>query len=179
MRYVETGLDGLWVVELEPNTDERGSFTRTYDHDEFAARGLDPSVRQCSTSFNVRAGTLRGMHFQAAPHEEVKLLRCTRGAVFDVAVDLRPASPTHRRWFGVELSQDNGRQLYIPRGFAHGFQTLVDDAEVLYYMGTDYVPDLARGVRWDDPAFGIEWPEPPAGWRIMSERDANYPDYLP
>ena len=177
MRFVETGLEGLWLIELEPHADERGSFARTYDHDEFAARGLDPAVRQCSTSFNVRAGTLRGLHFQAAPHEEVKLLRCTRGAVFDVAVDLRPESATHRRWFGVELTPDNARQLYIPPGFAHGFQTLADASEVHYSIGTDYVPELARGVRWDDPAFGVQWPEPPAGGRIMSERDATYPDY--
>ena len=138
---------------------------------------MDPTVAQCSTSFNARAGTLRGMHYQADPHGEAKLVRCTRGAVHDVIVDLRPDSPTHRRWFGIELSADNGTALYVPVGMAHGFQTLEDGSEVLYMMGHEYVPDAARGVRWDDPGFGIEWPEPPAGGRTISARDAAYPDY--
>jgi dTDP-4-dehydrorhamnose 3,5-epimerase len=133
-------------------------------------------VVQMSTSFNRRAGTLRGMHFQAEPHGEDKLVRCTRGAVFDVAVDLRADSPTLHRWHGVELSADNGIALWIPRGFAHGFQTLTNGAEVLYAMSTPFVPGSGRGVRWDDPAFGIAWPEPPPGGRTMSDRDAAYPD---
>jgi dTDP-4-dehydrorhamnose 3,5-epimerase len=177
MRYVETPLEGLWLLELEIHADARGSFARTYDHAEFDRRGLDPVIRQCSTSFNPRAGTLRGMHFQAEPLAETKLLRCTRGAVFDVAVDLRPDSPTYRRWYGVELTADNGREMYIPKGMAHGFQTLVDDSELLYHMSADYSAEHARGVRWDDPAFGIEWPAPPGGERIISERDATYPDF--
>lgn len=175
MRFIEAPLAGAWVVEPERLGDERGFFARTFDRDEFAARGMEPAVVQCSTSFNARAGTLRGLHHQSEPHGEPKLVRCTRGAVFDVIVDLRPGSPTHRRWHGVELSAENGRALYVPPGLAHGFQTLEDSSEVLYMMGREYVPEAASGVRWDDPAFGIEWPPAPA--RVMSERDRDYPDY--
>jgi dTDP-4-dehydrorhamnose 3,5-epimerase len=173
--FSEAGLSGAWLIDLERLEDERGHFARTFDRDEFAARGLEPRVVQCSTSFNARVGTLRGLHYQAAPHGETKLVRCTRGAIYDVVVDLRPDSPTHRQWLGVELSADNGRALYVPTGCAHGFQTLEDGSEVLYMMGHEYVPDAARGVRWDDPAFGIDWPS--VSQRIMSERDAAYPDY--
>jgi dTDP-4-dehydrorhamnose 3,5-epimerase len=133
---------------------------------------------QCNASFNAKKDTLRGMHYQADPHGESKLVRCVRGAIFDVAVDLRPGSETQLGWHGVELSAENGRAFYIPAGFAHGFQTLTDDSEVLYQMGHAYVPEAARGVRWNDPAFGIEWPEP-AGNRVLSERDASYPDFRP
>lgn len=171
MRFVETPLAGTWVVELERLADERGHFARTFDAEVFADRGLDARVPQMNTSFNRRAGTLRGMHFQAAPHGEAKLVRVTRGAIFDVAVDLET-----RAWFGVELTADNDRSLFVPAGFAHGFQTLTDDAEVLYVMSAPYVAGAASGVRWDDPAFGIAWPEPPAGGRTISERDATYPD---
>ena len=166
----ETGLGGLLEVHPERHADARGHFARTYDVEQ-----LGPVV-QMSTSFNVHAGTLRGMHLQAEPHGEDKLVRCTRGAVFDVAVDLRPGSPTLHAWHGVELSADNGVALWIPRGFAHGFQTLTDDAEVLYAMSTPFVDGAGCGVRWDDPAFGIAWPEPPPGGRVMNERDAGYPD---
>ena len=166
----ETGLGGLLEVHPERHADARGHFARTYDVEQ-----LGPVV-QMSTSFNVHAGTLRGMHLQAEPHGEDKLVRCTRGAVFDVAVDLRPGSPTQHAWHGVELSADNGVALWIPRGFAHGFQTLTDDAEVLYAMSTPFVDGAGYGVRWDDPAFGIAWPEPPPGGRVMNERDAGYPD---
>jgi dTDP-4-dehydrorhamnose 3,5-epimerase len=166
----ETGLGGLLEVHPERHADARGHFARTYDVEQ-----LGPVV-QMSTSFNVHAGTLRGMHLQAEPHGEDKLVRCTRGAVFDVAVDLRPGSPTLHAWHGVELSADNGVALWIPRGFAHGFQTLTDDAEVLYAMSTPFVDGAGYGVRWDDPAFGIAWPEPPPGGRVMNERDAGYPD---
>ena len=166
----ETGLGGLLEVHPERHADARGHFARTYDVEQ-----LGPVV-QMSTSFNVHAGTLRGMHLQAEPHGEDKLVRCTRGAVFDVAVDLRPGSPTLHAWHGVELSADNGVALWIPRGFAHGFQTLTDDAEVLYAMSTPFVDGAGYGVRWDDPAFGIAWPEPPDGGRVMNERDASYPD---
>jgi dTDP-4-dehydrorhamnose 3,5-epimerase len=177
MRFVETPLAGAWVIEPDRIEDERGFFARTYDRDTFAAHGLDPAVVQCNTSFNARAGTLRGMHFQAAPHGEPKLIRCTSGAIFDVIVDLRPGSDTHRSWFGVELSADSGRALHVPSGLAHGFQTLRDASEVLYMMGHEYVPSAASGVRWDDPAFSIAWPQ--VGERIISERDRAYPDYRP
>jgi dTDP-4-dehydrorhamnose 3,5-epimerase len=166
----DTPLSGLLEVHPERHADARGHFARTYDVEQ-----LGPIV-QMSTSFNVHAGTLRGMHLQAEPHGEDKLVRCTRGAVFDVAVDLRPGSPTLHRWHGVELSADNGVALWIPRGFAHGFQTLTGDAEVLYAMSTPFVAGSGHGVRWDDPAFGIAWPEPPPGGRVMNERDASYPD---
>jgi dTDP-4-dehydrorhamnose 3,5-epimerase len=179
VRFIETPVAGALVVEPQPIEDGRGFFARTFSRADFSARGLDARVDQCSASFNARAGTLRGMHYQAAPHGEVKLVRCTRGAIFDVAVDLRPESPTYLRWAGVELSADDGRALYVPHGCAHGFQTLVDAAEVLYQISTPYVPAAARGVRWDDPAFGIDWPAPPAGGRTMSARDAEYPDFDP
>jgi dTDP-4-dehydrorhamnose 3,5-epimerase len=162
-------LDGVRIVEQERFVDDRGFFARTYD-----VAALGPVV-QMSTSFNLRGGTLRGLHFQAAPHEEAKLVRCTRGALWDVAVDLREDSPTRHRWHAVELSQENGLALFIPEGFAHGFQTLVDETEVLYAMSVAHVADAGRGLRWDDPAFGIDWPAPPPGGRTMSPRDASYP----
>jgi dTDP-4-dehydrorhamnose 3,5-epimerase len=175
-----TELPGVAVVELEPNGDERGSFTRTFDAELFAAHGLDARIVQCNTSFNARAGTLRGLHCQAAPHEEGKLVRCTRGRVFDVAVDLRRDSPTHCRWLGLELDAAGVRSLFVPAGCAHGFQTLVDESEVNYQMTCAYVPEASLGVRWDDPAFAIDWPEPPPGGeRILSPRDRAFPDYLP
>lgn len=178
MRFVQTPLPGAWVIELELLGDERGWFARTFDAEEFAARGMNPAVAQCNASFNARRGTLRGLHYQAAPHGESKLVRCVRGAIFDVAVDLREDSPAYRSWHGVELSADNGRAFYIPDGMAHGFQTLVDDCEVIYQMGERYEADAARGVRWDDPAFAIGWPDP-QGERVISERDASYPDFAP
>jgi len=177
VRFEQTPLRGAWVVEPERIGDERGYFARTFDSAEWTARGMDPAVVQCSTSYNARAGTLRGMHFQVAPHGEPKLVRCTRGSIHDVIVDLRPTSPTHRRWFAAQLSAENGRALYVPVDMAHGFQTLEDDSEVLYMMGRGYVAAAASGVRFDDPAFGIEWPEPRAGRRVISERDVGYPDY--
>jgi dTDP-4-dehydrorhamnose 3,5-epimerase len=176
VRFTETPLSGAFVIELDLLTDERGHFARTFDAAEFADHGLDPAVVQCNTSLNARRGTLRGMHYQAHPDGEAKLVRCTRGSIFDVAVDLRPDSETYCRWFGAELSADSGRMLYIPVGMAHGFQTLTDDAEVHYQMSHRYVPEQARGVRFDDPAFGIEWPVPDP---IVSERDAGYPHFRP
>jgi len=178
MVFVETSLPGAWVIELEQLADERGWFARTYDADEFRARGLDPNVAQCNASFNARRDTLRGLHYQAEPHGESKLVRCVRGAIFDVAVDVRPDSSTYRRWHAVELSAEDRRAFYIPAGLAHGFQTLTDDTEVLYQMGSRYVAEAARGVRWDDPALAIEWPKPQAG-RIISVRDASFPDLQP
>lgn len=170
MRLVRTPLDGVLLVEPERLRDERGYFARTYDSAQMAP------IVQMSTSFNVRAGTLRGLHFQRDPHGEAKLVRCTRGAIFDVAVDLRPGSPTRHGWFGTRLSADDGLAMLIAPGFAHGFQTLADDTEVLYAMDAPYVGDAASGVRWDDPAFAIDWPDPPPGGRTMSARDAGYPD---
>ncbi len=177
MRFLETSLPGVIVIEPERLSDERGWFARTFDREEFRARGMNPEVIQTNASFNARAGTLRGMHYQADPHGETKVVRCVRGAIFDVAVDVRDGSPTRGRWHGVELSEGNGLGLYVPAGFAHGFQTLGEDSEVHYLMGTGYVPHAARGVRWDDPAFGIEWPPAPPGGRVISDRDGAYPDF--
>lgn len=173
-----TKLAGVSIVELEPCVDERGSFTRTFDADVFAAHGLDARIAQCSTSFNRWPGTLRGMHYQIHPQAEGKLVRCTRGRIFDVAVDLRPDSPTHMQWMSVELVADGLCSLFIPEDCAHGFQTLEDESEVYYQMTTAHAPDLYRGVRWDDPAFAIRWPEPPGGKRIISDRDCEFPDYV-
>jgi dTDP-4-dehydrorhamnose 3,5-epimerase len=175
VKFVETPLPGAWVVELEELGDERGWFARTFDAEEFRGLGLNPDVVQCNASFNHHGGTLRGMHYQAEPHGESKLVRCVRGAIFDVAVDLRPASPTYLAWHGVELGVENRLAFYIPAGFAHGFQTLTDNSEVLYQMGNPYVPDATRGVRWDDPALGIAWPELD-GERTISAKDRSYPD---
>jgi dTDP-4-dehydrorhamnose 3,5-epimerase len=177
MRFLRTPLPGAWVIELDRLGDERGWFARSFDAEEFEARGMNPAVVQCNVSANTLNGTLRGLHYQAAPHGESKLVRCARGSLFDVAVDLREDSPTRGQWHGVELSAAAGNAFYIPAGLAHGFQTLEDDTEVHYLMGDPYVPEAARGVRWDDPAFAIEWPPAPAGGRIISERDAIYPDY--
>jgi len=159
------------VVELVRLEDERGFFARSFCQREFEAQGLNPRLAQCNVSFNHRRGTLRGLHFQAKPHEEAKLVRCTRGAIWDVAVDLREGSPTRLRWHAVELNAENRLGLYVPEGFAHGFQTLADDTEVLYQMSEFYHPELARGVRWDDPNLGIRWPLPDP---ILSERDRGY-----
>jgi len=172
-------VSGAYLIEPEPIADERGLFARTFCAEEFARRGLDARVSQCNTSANRRAGTLRGMHYQAAPHGEAKLVRCTRGAIFDVAVDLRPSSSTYLRWAAAELTADNRQAFFIPAGCAHGFQTLADDSEVLYQMSTPFVPGAGRGVRWNDPAFGITWPEPPPLGRTISERDRVYPDLTP
>jgi dTDP-4-dehydrorhamnose 3,5-epimerase len=173
----ETPLAGAFVIELEPVLDERGFFARTFDAETFRDHGLDPCVVQCSTSFNSKSGTLRGMHYQAAPDQECKLVRCTRGRIFDVIVDLRPDSETYCRWFGLDLAADGWRELYVPKDFAHGFQTLEEESEVYYQISHGYVPEHARGVRWDDPAFAIEWP--PVKERTMSDKDRNYPDFRP
>jgi len=175
MRFVPTTLRDAYVIEPERYEDERGFFARVWCHDEFADQGLVPDLAQCSISRSSLAGTLRGLHFQNPPHEEAKLVRCTAGAIFDVIVDLRPDSPTYAEWFGVELDAERGTSLYVPKGFAHGFQTLVDGAEVLYMISDPYVPAAASGVRWDDPAFAIEWPAADA--RTISGRDLAWPDY--
>jgi len=172
MIFDETKLPGAFEIRLEPRSDERGFFARTWCQREFEAHGLKARLVQCSLSFNARKGTLRGMHYQAAPHEEHKLVRCTAGAIFDAIVDLRTASPTYRRWFAAELTMDNRRSLFIPPGFAHGFVSLTDDTEVYYMISVAHAPQFSRGIRWNDPAFAIEWPLPPA---VISERDAAYP----
>lgn len=172
MIFVPAPLAGAFVIELKRLEDDRGFFARSFCREEFEKHGLNPSVDQCNVSFNPRRGTLRGMHFQADPHAEDKLVRCTQGVIWDVIVDLRTGSPSYAKWFGVELSASSRRALYIPKGFAHGFQTLSDDAEVLYMMAESYHPGFARGVRWNDPAFAIEWPiaDP-----IISDRDRALP----
>ena len=174
MRFSATGLPGVVVVDIEPRTDERGAFARLHCPDEFAVAGFPFEPAQTSLSRNPHLGTLRGMHYQPAPHGEVKLVRCIRGRIFDVAVDLRTESATYRRWVGAELSWDIGRALLIPEGVAHGFLTLEPDTDVLYQIAPKYEPGHEAGVRWDDPAFGIDWPAAP---KVISPRDASYPDY--
>jgi dTDP-4-dehydrorhamnose 3,5-epimerase len=172
--FVATPLAGAYVVELERNLDERGFFARTWCRREFARHGLDVDIVQASISYNRRAGTLRGMHFAWPPSREGKLVRCERGAIFDAIIDLRPSSPTFARHFAQELNEDNRLALYIPPGFAHGFQTLADDTEVLYMMTDFYRPELAGGVRFDDPEFAIRWPRPVS---VITERDRTYPAF--
>ncbi len=175
MIFSGTVLDGVVEIEVEQRLDERGLFARTWCREEFRRAGLRAEIVQCSLSFNRRRGTLRGLHYQTAPHAEAKLVRCTRGAVYDVALDLRPESPTFRRWTATELTAENRRALYIPEGCAHGFLTLEDNTEVFYQMSESYHPEAARGVRWNDPAFGIVWP---AEVTVISERDRCYPDFV-
>lgn len=172
--FVETFLKGAFVVDLEKREDDRGFFARAFCQREFAEHGLEVQVAQCNISFNERKGTLRGMHYQVSPFEEAKLVRCTRGSIYDVIIDLRGDSRTFGRPFGVELTARNRRMLYIPREFAHGFQTLEHDTEVFYQMSQYYSAEHSRGVRWNDPAFGIEWPPDE---RIISERDQQYSDF--
>ena len=172
MIFKETKLQGAYIIEPELLEDERGFFARTWSREEFAARGLDANLVQCNSSFNKQRGTLRGMHYQTAPHEEVKLARCTAGAIYDVIVDLREDSPTRSQWIAMELSAANRLMVYIPKGFAHGFQTLADETEVFYQVSEYYHPESARGVRWDDPAFGIDWP---LEISVISERDRSHP----
>lgn len=172
MTFAETILEGAYVIHLERIEDERGFFARSFCQREFAAYRLKVDVAQCNVSFNKQKGTLRGMHFQLPPRAEAKLVRCTRGAIYDVIIDLRPDSPSYCQWVAVELTADNFAALYIPEGFAHGFQTLQDNSEVLYLMFGFYAPDYASGVRWDDPAFGIQWPLTNP---ILSEKDRSYP----
>jgi dTDP-4-dehydrorhamnose 3,5-epimerase len=175
VRFQATDIVGAFVLELEPYVDERGSFARIWCRDELAAHGLSVELAQSSISRNRRAGTLRGMHLQNAPHQEAKLVRCTRGAIFDVVVDLRRDSETYKDWVGVELEDESGSALYVPEGCAHGFQTLTDETEVMYMISRPYAPEAAAGVRWDDPAFGIEWPDTDV--RTISERDLSWPDF--
>lgn len=175
MRFILTPLKGAYLVEPELLTDERGFFARTWCRREFREHGLNPDLVQCNLSFNKKKGTLRGMHHQAAPHEEAKLVRCTAGAIYDVIIDLRPASATFKAWYSVRLSADNRKMIFIPAGFSHGFMTLADDTEVFYQMSAYYAPQCARGIRWNDPAFDVSWPDAPA---VISEKDNSYPDFL-
>jgi dTDP-4-dehydrorhamnose 3,5-epimerase len=174
MRFVETPLQGAYIVEPERFEDERGFFARTWCQREFAAHGLDSDLVQCNISFNHQKGTLRGMHFQVPPHAEAKLVRCTNGGIYDVIVDLRPASESYLQWMAVELTAENRKALYIPKGFAHGFQTLAEATEIFYQMSEFYAPDYARGFRWNDPLFKIDWPE---AITVISGRDQGYADF--
>lgn len=176
MRFSLTAIEGVVVVDIDPATDDRGAFARLHCPEEFAAAGHPFVPAQTSLSRNTRAFTLRGLHYEAAPHGEAKLVRATRGRIFDVAVDLRPGSPTYLAWTGAELSAENGRALLIGRGMAHGFITLEDDTDVLYQIDRIFEPGHGQGVRWNDPAFAIAWPAEP---RVISERDATYPDHPP
>jgi dTDP-4-dehydrorhamnose 3,5-epimerase len=175
VRFVETGLPGAFLIEIDALPDSRGWFARTYCEREFREHGIDCRFVQCSISFNERKDTLRGMHYQAAPAEEDKLVRCTRGAIYDVIVDLRHGSATRLKWFAAELSETNARALFVPKGFAHGFKTLLGASEVSYQISALYDPGSARGVRWDDPALGIVWP---GGEPILADRDRSYPDIV-
>ncbi len=173
MNFSETPLRGSYVLDIEKIEDKRGFFARSFCQKEFAIMGLNPCIAQCNISFNSVAGTLRGMHYQISPHAETKIVTCITGAIFDVIIDLRSDSCTYLQWFGIELSGDNYRLLYVPQGFAHGFQTLVDNTTVHYQISEFYNPESARGIRWDDPVFNISWPQNDN--RILSDKDASYP----
>ncbi len=175
MIFTELDLKGAFTIDIEPRDDERGFFARTWCENEFQEHHLNPSLVQCNISFNKHRGTLRGMHFQVEPFPEAKLVRCTMGAIYDVIIDLRPASPTFTRWSAVELSALNRRSLYVPVGFAHGFQTLADNSEVFYQMSEFYHRECAHGVRWDDPAFRIEWPD--SQTPIITASDRRFADF--
>ncbi len=175
MQFRETPVAGAFVIEPERRVDQRGFFARVFCERELGDRGLERSVRQINTGFSPRTGTLRGMHYQLDPHAEVKIVRCVRGAAFDVVVDLRPGSPSYTRWYGIELTADNGLQLYVPKGTAHGYLTLKNDTEVVYSTSSPYAPDAARGVRYDDPAFAIAWP---TEVRVISDADSSWPLFV-
>ena len=174
LKFLPTDLAGAYLIDIEPLEDERGFFARNWCRREFEQHGLDTKHAQFSISFNKKCGTLRGLHYQTKPHEEAKVVRCTRGIIYDVIVDMRPESSSFMKWIAVELSAENRRMIYIPRGFAHGFQTLTDNTEVLYQISEFYHPKFAKSLRWDDPAFGIKWP---SAERIISERDRQCPDF--
>ena len=175
MIFLPTSLPGAFIIDIERREDDRGFFARTWCRREFEEMGLNAELAQCNTSYNRRRGTLRGMHWQSAPNAEAKLIRCTRGAIWDAIVDLRPDSPTYLQHVGVELTADSRRALYVPEGMAHGFVTLEDDSEVFYQMSEFFEPAAARGARWNDPAFGISWP---VSDPILHPRDAGYPDFV-
>lgn len=174
MIFTETKLKGAFVLEPERREDQRGFFARTFCQNEFEAHGLNPRVVQCNIAYNKRKGTLRGMHFQDPPHQEAKLVRCTKGAIYDVILDLRPGSPTYKQWVGAELTEENHKMLYVPEGFGHGYQTLSEVTEIIYQVSEFYAPQSARGVRHNDPAFGIKWPLPVTA---ISPADESWPDH--
>lgn len=174
VKFTPAGIDGAFEIDLERRTDDRGFFARAWCEGEFAQHGLSTHIAQVNVGTSTKTGTLRGMHYQLAPHAEAKLVRCGRGAVYDVAVDLRPESATFRRWHGCELSAGNGRMLYVPEGCAHGYLTLADDTELTYFASVPYAPGAARGVRHDDPAFAIRWPGPV---KVISPADASWPAF--
>jgi dTDP-4-dehydrorhamnose 3,5-epimerase len=173
--FNETNVKGAFLIEPEKFEDHRGFFARSFSQTEFLEHGLRAQFVEAGISFNLRAATVRGMHYQAAPHAQAKLVRCTQGAIYDALIDLRPDSPTYKQWFAHELSAQNRLMLYIPEGCAHGFQTLVDEAEVFYQLSAGYAPASERGVRWNDPVFGITWPV--TDGVILNDRDRNYPDF--
>ena len=174
MRFLETSLKGAFILELEERKDDRGAFARTFCMKEFADHGLKPTVAQCNLSYNYKAGTLRGMHYQVPPAVETKLVRCTRGKIYDIIVDIRPGSPTYLQHFGIELTEENHKALYVPEMFAHGYQALTDMAEVAYQVGEMYTPGCERGIRHDDPALGLKWPMKPT---VMSDKDKSWPAF--
>ena len=174
MKFSKTELSGAYVIEIEKIEDQRGFFSRVWDKNEFKKQGLSSELIQCSVSFNKNKGTLRGMHYQISPSEEIKIVRCTQGKIFDVIIDLRKDSKTYKKWIGIELSQDNYKMLYIPKGFAHGFLTLDENTEIFYQMSNEYNKETAQGIRWNDPTFSINWP---SKITIMSERDMNFELY--
>ena len=175
MKFIPTKIPGAYLIEIQPIADDRGFFSRTFCIDEFQQHGLNSNFVQCNVSFTSQQGTIRGMHYQVAPHTETKLVRCTRGAIYDIILDLRPESPTFKQWVATELTANNHQMFYIPSGCAHGFQTLVDDTEVLYQMSGLYSAGAAKGVRWNDPAFEIEMP---LAVSSINERDKNYLDFI-
>jgi dTDP-4-dehydrorhamnose 3,5-epimerase len=174
VKFTQAGIPGAWIIERVAAHDERGSFTSTWESDLFGNRGLMPSIDQASTAHNLQSRTLRGMHFQASPFEQVKLVSCSAGAIYDVTIDLRPHSPTFKHWFGIELRAETGLCLYIPAGCAHGYLTLHENSIVNYLISGKYSPNHALGVRWNDPAFGVRWPAMPS---VIAPRDAQYPDF--
>jgi len=175
MIFTPTPLEDAFLIDIEPKEDARGFFARTWCRQEFAARGLDNQIAQESVSYNRLRATVRGLHFQQSPHEETKIVRCIRGAIFDVVVDLRPGSSSYLRWQGYELTADNRRAVYVPKGFAHGFQTLAEHCDIAYQISQSQMPEAASGYRYDDPAFGIAWPLPVS---MISERDLNWPKFI-
>jgi dTDP-4-dehydrorhamnose 3,5-epimerase len=176
MRFTETPLPGAYLIDLDKRTDERGFFARVFSIEEFAEAGLETQFVHMNNSLSIPQGTLRGLHYQLAPKQEVKLLRCIRGSLYDVILDIRPDSPTFGKSFGAELSAENRRMMYVPKGFAHGFLTLTEHAEVVYFVSEVYSPKLERGIRWDDPQFSVKWPAIP---QVISERDLSHPNFDP
>ena len=177
MKFTETNLKGAFVIEQELNTDDRGFFARVWCQNELKAHGLNPNLAQSSIALSNKKWTLRGMHYQLPPHEEAKLVLCTKGAVYDAIVDLRPDSPTYKKWFGIEITEKTRKMIYIPEGFAHGYQTLEDNTEVLYFISQFYSPKSYTGIRWNDPVFGVKWPNMNESEINISEKDKNFPDF--